>query len=152
MASSGFEFAYNMDGSNKTPKTIDVILGVAQAHKAGDLMLIQADGYADQVAGSIDEVTGVMAQSKAAADITAGTTTAEMYVIARDQVWKCSMDASTSTAVVGYTKTLDTVDTNTIDADDITNGSMTLVDKSQLDTDGNILAYVVFSDTTFGNA
>lgn len=151
MSTAGFEFAYNMDGSNKTPKTIDVILGVAQAHKKGDLMLIQSDGFADQVAGSIDEVTGVMAQDMAAADITAETTTAEMYVIVRNQVWRCSMDAATSTGVVGYTKTIDTVDTNTIDADDITNGSMTLVDKSILDDDGNIEARVVFSDTTFGN-
>ena len=74
-------------------------------------------------------------------------------IITRNQVWRCSMDASTATtAIVGYSKKLDTVDKNTIDADDITNGAMILVDKDSTDDGGNILAYVVFSDTTFGNA
>jgi len=45
-----------------------------------------------------------------------------------------------------------TADKNTIDADDITNGAMTYVTPGDLDSDGNLIMYVVFSDTTFGNA
>lgn len=150
MATRGFEFAYMLDGSNPALVTRDFILGVAAAHKVGDLMLMQSDGYIDQVTGSTTEVTGVMQEAIDAADITAGTTKGKMTIITRDQVWRCSMDASSTTAVVGYTKTLDTTDCNTIDADDLTNGSMILVDTGT-DDDGNVVAYVVFADTTFGN-
>ena len=151
MASRGFEFAYNLDGTQNAPVIRDFTLGAAAAHLVGDLMLIQADGYADAVTGSTTEVTGIMQEALAATAVTAGTTLGKMAIITRNQVWRCSMDASTTTAVKGYTKTQDTVDKNTIDADDITNGAMTLVD-SGTDVDGNVLGYVIFSDTTFGNA
>jgi hypothetical protein len=150
MASRGFEFAYMLDGTNATPVIRDFTLGAAAAHLIGDLMLIQSDGFADAVTGTTTEVTGVMQEALAAADITAGTTKGKMAIITRGQVWRCSMDATTTTAVKGYTKTQDTVDKNTIDADDITNGSMILVDTG-VDDDGNVLGYVVFADTTFGN-
>lgn len=151
MASRGFEFAYMLDGSNATPVIRDFTLGAAAAHKVGDLMLIQSDGYADQVTGTTTEVTGIMQEAIAAADITAGTTKGKMAIITRNQVWRCSMDASTTALVVGYTKKCDTVDCNTLDADDGSNGNAILVDASQLDDEGNVLAYVVFADTTFGN-
>ncbi len=150
MATRGFEFAYMLDGSNATPVIRDFILGAAAAHKVGDLMLMKSDGYVDQVTGTTTEVTGVMQEAVAAADITAGTTKAKMAIITRDQVWRCSMDAASTAAVVGYTKTLDTADCNTVDADDLTNGSMILVD-TDTDDEGNVLAYVVFADTSFGN-
>ena len=151
MSTRGFEFAYMLDGSMATPVIRDFTIGVAAAHKVGDLVLVASDGYVDQVTGTTTEVTGVVMEPVAAASITAGTTKIKVAIITRGQVWRCSMDAATSTGVVGYTKTLDTADCNTIDADDITNGRMALVDKSDLDDDGNVLAYVVFSDTTFGN-
>jgi len=151
MASKGFEFAYMLDGSSAVPVVKEFTLGAAAAHKIGDLMLMQSDGYIDQVTGTTTEVTAIMAETVAAADITAGTTTARAYVITRNQVWKCSMDAATTTGVVGYTKTMDTADCNTIDADDIVNGGMILVDTGT-DEDSNVLGYVVFADTTFGNA
>ena len=152
MASRGFEFVDMLDRSGGTPKTIDLILGVAAAHKVGDLVLMQSDGYVDQVTGSTTEVTGVMQEAVAAADITAGTTKAKVAIITPNQIWRCSCDAATVSAVVGYTKTWDTVDANTIDADDITNGAMIAYKIDDLDDDGNVLAQVVFSDTTFGNA
>jgi|GEM_PF-2159724 len=153
MTTRGFEFAYMLDGSNATPVIRDFTLGVAAAHLVGDLMLVQSDGYIDAVTGTTTEVTCVMQENVPAASITAGTTTGKAAIITRNQVWRCSMDASTAaTALVGYTKLLDTVDKNTVDADDITNGAMILVDKSETDDDGNLIAYVVFSDTTFGNA
>lgn len=151
MASRGFEFDSMLDGSDATPVIRDFTAGAAAAHHIGDLVLMQSDGYVDQVTGTTTEVTGVVQEEMAAASITAGTTKIKLAIITRNQVWRCSMDAATTTAVVGYTKTLDTADCNTIDADDITNGRMIPVDTSELDDDGYVLARVVFSDTTFGN-
>jgi hypothetical protein len=151
MASRGFEFAYMLDGSSATPVIRDFTLGAAAAHLVGDLMLMQSDGYIDAVTGSTTEVTCVMQEAFAAADVTAGTTKGKAAIITRNQVWRCSMDATSTAAVVANTKTIDTVDKNTIDADDVTNGAMILVDTGT-DDDGNVLAYVVFADTSFGNA
>jgi hypothetical protein len=162
MATRGFEFAYMLDGSNATPVVRDFILGAAAAHKVGDLMLIQSDGYADQVTTTTTEVSVVCAEAIAAADVTAGTTAVKCWVITRNQVWRCSTDATTATtALIGYVKQWDTVDANTIDADDINSGAMIVAQgspddgnpyPSELDDDGNVIGYVVFSDTTFGNA
>jgi hypothetical protein len=164
MATRGFEFAYMLDGSNATPVIRDFILGVAADHLIGDLMQVQTDGFIDAVAGSIDEVTCIMQEYVASADVTAGTTIAKAAIITRGQVWRCSTDAtSAATALIGTVKTWDTVDKNTIDADDVTNGSMIVAEgsanadtplayPSELDDDGNVIGYVVFSDTTFGNA
>lgn len=153
MATQGFEFAYMLDGSAGSPVVRDFTLGAAAAHVKGDAMLIQADGFADAVTGSTTEVTGIQQENIAAADVTAGTTTGKIAIVTRNQVWRCSADAATTTAVVGFTKTVDTADKNTIDADDIINGAMTYVSAGDaLDSDGNVIMYVVFSDTTFGNA
>ena len=150
MATRGFEFAYNLDGSSLTPVIRDITLGVAAAHKVGDLMLIQSDGYADQVTSATAEVTGVMMEALAAGAITAGTTKGKMAIITRGQVWRCSMNATSTAFLVGYTKTIDTTDANTISATDSSGGAMILYDTGT-DDEGNVLAYVVFSDTTFGN-
>lgn len=152
MSTRGFEFAYMLDGSNATPVIRDFILGVQAAHLRGDLMLMQSDGFIDAVTGTTTEVTCIIQEPVASADITAETTVAKAAIITRNQVWRCSMDATTTAAVIAYTKKVDTVDKNTIDADDTTNGAMILVDASELDDEGNVLAYVVFSDTSFGNA
>jgi len=148
MASRGFEFAYMLDGSNATPVIRDLTLGQSTAYVVGDIVLIQSDGYADKLTGSIDEVTGVMMESVSSP--TADTTAAKVAIVTRNQVWRCSTDATTCAAVVGYTKTVDVADQNTIDADDLTNGSLIKVDAGT-DDDGNVLLYVVFADTTFGD-
>lgn len=151
MATAGFEFAYNLDGTNAPPVIRDFTLGVAAAHKKGDAMKIQADGYIDQVAGSIDEITCIMQETVAAADITAGTTTAKAAIVTSNQVWRCSSDAATAaTALPWAIKTLDTVDANTIDADDVTNGSMMPVEWGDLDSAGNLIIYVCFVEPTVG--
>lgn len=147
MATRGFEFAYNLDGSNHTPLIKDMPVNGTGAFSAGDLVVL-ASGELNRVTGSTAEVTAVMQESR-----TSGADGALMKaaIITPSQVWKCSMDASSTSAVLGNTKTIDTVDHNTIDADDLVNGSMIFFD-SGTDNDGNVLAYVVFSDTTFGNA
>lgn len=162
MATRGFEFAYMLDGSLATPVDRDFVLGAAADHLVGDLMLVQADGYIDAVTGSTTEVTCVMKEAVDAADITAGTTVAKAEIITRNQVWRCSADAATAaTALMGTVKTLDTVDKNTIDADDVSNGGMIVVEgyplpgfptAQDLDDDGNVILYVCFADTSFGNA
>jgi hypothetical protein len=150
MATRGFEFAFMLDGSNATPVIRDFILSTAAAHKVGDLMTIASDGDLTQAAAGDDEITAVCMEAVAAAAITAGTTKAKMAIVTRNQVWRCSMDAATTALVAGYTKTVDIVDCNTIDADG-SGAKAILFDASGLDDDGNALAYVVFSDTTFGN-
>jgi len=150
MASRGFEFAYMLDGSGGTPVIRDFILSTAAAHVSGDLMVPESDGDISAAVATDGEVTCVMQESVAAADITAGTTKAKAAIITRNQVWRCSMDAATTALVVGYTKTVDIVDANTIDADG-SSGNGILVDASTLDDEGNVMAHVVFSDTTFGN-
>jgi hypothetical protein len=149
MASRGFEFAYALDGSNMPPITRDFTVGESTAYKIGDIVLMQSDGYVDKLTGSVGEITGVVMESASAPSKSSDAI--KVAIASRDQVWRCSMDASSTAAVVGNTKTLDVADANTIDADDVTNGSLILVDTGT-DGDGNVLAYVVFSDTTFGNA
>jgi len=151
MASRGFEFAYMLDGSPGTPLIRDFVLGAAAAHKKGDLMIVESDGYINAATASFSEVTCIMAEALAAADVTAGTTSGKAAIITRNQVWRCSMDASTTALLVAYTKTGDIVDANTIDADG-SSGTMCILDVSGLDEDGNVLAYVVFQDTSFGTA
>lgn len=150
MATRGFEFAYMLDGSNATPVIRDFTLGAAALHRVGDLVLMQSDGYVDQVTTPTAEVTGIMQERVAQAAITAGTTRAKVAIVTRNQVWRCSMDATSTAFIPGYTKTIDTVDCNTVSASDSSGGAMTLVDTG-VDDDGNVLAYVVFLDTTFGN-
>ena len=151
MASRGFEFAYMIDGSPGVPLVRDFILSAAAAHKIGDLMVIETDGDLTQAAATATEVTGVCQEAVAAAAITAGTTKAKMAVITRNQVWRCSMDDAHTTWVVGYTKAGDIIDCNTLDHDNVDHGPCCLVD-TDVDNDGNVLAYVCFLDTTFGNA
>ena len=154
MATRGFEWAYNLDGTKGGPVIRDFILSTATAHKIGDLMTIESDGDISAAAATDSEFTCVMQEAVAAADITAGTTTAKAAIVNSNQVWRCSTDASTAaTALVGTIKTWDLVDANTIDADEVAAGYMTIVETpSQLDDDGNVIGYVCFTDTTFGNA
>ena len=152
MATRGFEFDSMLDGSNATPVIRDFILGSAAAHLVGDLMLMASDGYIDAVTSTTSEVTCIMQEPVASGDVSAGTTTAKAAILTPAQVWRCSMDASSTSYVIGYTKTIDTADKNTIAAADSSGGAMTLVDASELDDEGNVLGYVVFSNTTFANA
>lgn len=149
MASRGFEFAYMLDGTEVAPVVRDLTLGETTAYKVGDIVGMQSDGYVDKLTASIGEVTGVMMES--ASSPSAGVTKAKVAILTRNQVWRCSMDATSCSGVVAYTKTIDVADQNTIDASDITNGSLILVDTGT-DDEGNVLGYVVFSDTSFGNA
>lgn len=149
MASRGFEFAYMLDGSNATPVIRDFAMGETTAYAVGDVVAMQSDGYVDKLTGSVGEVTGIMMEAVTPAS--AGVTSAKVAIVTQHQVWRCSTDATACTAVTGYTKTVDLADQNTIDASDITNGSLIKVD-ADTDDDGNVLLYVAFADCTFTNA
>jgi hypothetical protein len=151
MSSRGFEFVGMLDGSSATPCIRSMVLGQASAHHIGDLMIQASDGYLDLVTTSTGEVTCVCQEEIAAADISAGTTTAKVAMITSNQIWRCSMDSATCTIVVGYAKTVDTADANTLDADGSSGGAI-LLSRDKTDDDGYVLAEVVFPDTTFGNA
>ncbi len=148
MATRGFEFAYMLDRSGATPVIRDFTLGEASAHLHGDAMTMESDGNLDLLDAGDDEVLGIMQESvtPAAVDVTK----AKVAIVTRNQVWRCSMGAATTALVRGYTKTADVSDQNTIDAAG-SSAKMIIVDVSELDEDGNVLAYVIFGDTTFGN-
>lgn len=150
MSTLGFEFAYMIDGGTHGPLIQDFAMAAdASGYVKGDLCVVDSNGRMAQQTGTFDEVSVIVMETET--DAVSNDDELKCAIITPNQVWRCSMDATSTTAKVGYTKTLDIVDENTIDADDITNGQMTLL-KTGTDDDGNVLAYVTFSDTTWGNA
>ena len=148
MATRGFEFAYMIDGSNATPVIRDFAVDGTGAYAVGDLTLVNSDGQLARVTGSTTEVTAVIQEAR-----TSGTDGAllKAAIITHTQVWRCSMNATSTLAQKFYNKLIDTVDHNTIDAGDLTNGRMMLVD-TDTDDEGNVLAYVTFRVPSAGNA
>lgn len=150
MATRGFEFAYMLDGGNATPVIRDwEMVADSAGYEQGDLLVINSSGRADKAAAAATEVLGVVMEREP--DAVSNDDTLKIAIITRNQVWRCSTDASSVSGVKGYTKTQNIVDENTIDADVITNGAMCVVENTDTDDDSNILMYVNFVDTTFGN-
>lgn len=150
MATLGFEFAGSLDRSGVTPTIHDLPVDGTGAYAVGDLVLLDSTGECAAVTSTMAEVTGIIQEERAASGAADGDVV-KVAIITRNQIWRCSMDDTSTSAVVGYTKTCDVADANTLDADDISNGSATLW-KTDTDDDGNVLAYVLFMNTTFGNA
>jgi hypothetical protein len=146
MSTRGFEFAFCLDGSGKTPFITDLPVDGAGAYAVGDLCLMNSSGQLAKVTTSTGEVSAVIQEARASGS---DGDKLKAAIITKEQVWRCSMDAASTSHVAGYTKTADTVDANTVDANGT--GSLTIWDVSGLDDDGNVLAYVVFPDTTWGN-
>ena len=67
MATSGFEFAYSLDGSNATPVIRDLPVHGTGAYAIGDLVVVNgsADGEVQRVTSTTAEVTGVMQEARA---------------------------------------------------------------------------------------
>lgn len=148
MATRGFEFSGNINGQNSPPVIRDLPVDGTGAYAKGDLVLLNSDGQCAAVTNTAAELTGVIAEARSSGS---DGDELKVFIFTPTQIWKCSMDATSTAAVVGYTKTCDVADANTLDADDITNGSFILWDTGT-DDEGNVLAYVIPSDTTFGNA
>ena len=149
MATRGFEFGWMIDGSNASPVIRDWPLAAVQDVNIGDALTVDSSGYGTAVGTATTEVLGIAMEDTGGAVATAGTNY-KVAIAVREQVWKCSMDAATTSSKVG-SKVQQFADANTIDANGVTDGAMTIVDVASLDDDGNVLAYVVFNDTTFGN-
>ena len=150
MATIGFEFAGSLDRTVQTPTIRTLPVDGTGAYLKGDIVKVNSDGQCALASSSIDEVTGVIQEPRPALGAADGDEV-EIAIVTPNQIWKCSMDATTTAAVFAYDKTIDVADANTIDADDTTNGSLALW-KTGTDDEGNVLAYVIFTDTSFGNA
>ena len=145
MASMGFEFAYMIDGSNATPMIRDWDMAADTAgYKQGDLLVIDTAGRADKAAATATKAFAICQETETST-VSAGDDL-KVAFLTRGQCWKCSMDATTTALVKVYNTDVDVVDENTVDADGGTTGCMMLLDTAT-DDDGNVLAYVVFSNT-----
>jgi len=151
MATRGFEFAYMIDGTNASPVIMDWPLAAHQDVNPGDALTIDSAGRGTVVGTATTEVFAVAQEDTGGAVATAGTNY-KVAIVTRNQVWRCSMDASSTAVKIGYEKALQFADANTIDADGTTSGAMTPFEVTDTDDEANIKAYVVFNDTTFGNA
>lgn len=149
MATRGFEFAYMLDGSNARPVVRNFAVDGTGAYAVGDLTLTNSSGQLASVTNTAAECTAIIQEARASGS---DGDLLKAAIITRNQVWRCSMDASSASAVAGgYTKKQDVANDHCLDADDVTNGSLIVVETST-DDEGNVLGFVVFSDTTFGNA
>src|SRR5438046_213620 len=89
-----FQFAYNVGGVNSNPPVpVQWPLGGTLAYNVGDLLTLDTTtGYMGTVgAGNPGTVSGVSAGSRASG--TAGQP-GTVYLITKDQVWKCITDAT----------------------------------------------------------
>ncbi len=143
----GFEFAYSLDPGNLVPVIRDMPVNGTGAYAKGDLLVVGSNGYLAKAAAGVSEVTAVCQEARSSG--TSGDKL-KVAIIRPGQVWKCSADAASSAGVGnGYTKTINIVDENTIDATPATGGSLILVDATELDDAGNVICYVTFDNTTF---
>ena len=147
----GFEFAFNMDGSNNPPIARDFAWAGGAAYKVGDLFYFETtNGYASVCPGTAGTFALVLAEPTLAAD--AAATLRKFYVIQPGQVWRCSGDATTTTAKVGNKGCIN-LDENTMDSSETTGGSVTLIGTaSAVDTDGKTVALVTFAASTLQTA
>lgn len=143
----GFEFAYALDGGNQVPVIRDMPVNGTGAYAKGDLLVVGSNSYLAKAAAGVSEVTAVCMEARSSGS---SGDKLKCAIIRKGQVWKCSADGASSAGVGnGYTKTINIVDENTIDATPATGGSLVLVDASELDDAGNVICYVTFSNTTF---
>ena len=72
----------------------------------------------------------------------------KVALLTRNQVWRCSADATAVTNwVAGYTRAGTLVDHDTIDASGHTGGCMILIETGTIAGDTNLVYYVTFNAT-----
>jgi len=151
MATNGFEFVGWIDGRECGPRILDWDMTADTAgYLKGDLLVIDSAGRMDKSVAGSAEVSAVCMES-----ITTAVTADDhlkVAIVTKGQIWRCSADAAACAAVEGYTKVVNLVDENTIDAAPVTGGQMICwkVDTTEDTTYATV--YVTFSDTTFENA
>lgn len=140
----GFEFAYNLDGSNNTPTVRQLPMAGSTAFKRGDLV-VYSSGVLVKAAAGAAAFTGVMDE-----DVPATATAGDLYqvqILQPGQVWRCSSDAATQAGDLGV-KTVNIVDENTIDGTPATGSYLVLVEKGPVDSAGKAITYVSFQAST----
>lgn len=143
MASRGFEFAYMLDGRNSTPVIRDWEMAAdASGYVKGDALVVDSLGRADKATSSTTAVAFVCQETETAS--VAADALLKVAFVLPSQVWKCSMDATTTAIKKVFTKTVQLVDENTVDANGTSSGCMALIDVSKADDEGNVFAYVNF--------
>lgn len=147
----GFEFAFNLDGSDNPPVARDFAWAGGAAYAVGDLFYFETtNGYATVCPGTAGTFALVLAEPTLAAD--AAATKRKFYVIQPGQVWRCSGDAATTTPVVGN-KTTVNLDQNTMDSSGTAGGGITHIGTaSAVDTNGMTVALVTFAGTVLQTA
>jgi len=148
MATRGFEFAEYIDGSTGSPVIRDwPMVADTAGYSKGDLLILDATGRADKAGTSTDSVVFAVCQETDTGSV-AVDTQMKVALLTRNQVWRCSTNASAITNwVKGYTKAGTIVDHNTIDASGHTGGCMILVGTGTIAGDTTVVAYVCFNAT-----
>jgi len=148
MSTRGFEFAYYIDGSEGSPVIRDwPVVADTAGYKKGDLLVLTASGKADKAATSTDSVVFAVCQETNTASVSSSTNF-KVAILTRNQVWRCSTDASAITNwVKGYTRAGTVVDHDTIDASGNTGGCMIMIETGTIAGDTNKVAYVSFNAT-----
>ena len=123
MATKALSSPIMLDGSNATPVIRDLPVHGTGAYAIGDLVRRQRFGGWRSGARDEHDRRGDWRDAGSAGAPGRDAACMKVAIITREQVWRCSMDAATTAFVVGYTKTIDTVDHNTISATDSTGGS-----------------------------
>jgi hypothetical protein len=146
MATRGFEFAYSLD--HVTPMILDwPMVADAAGYKCGDALVCDSNGRADKVATNTAQVFAICQETSDGA--VSDDDLLKVAIVTPTQVWKCSMDAASTSIVKVYTKTIQFADENTVDANGTTGGGMQLFDTG-VDDEGNVKAYVAFVNTDVG--
>jgi len=151
MATNGFEFVGWIDGRESGPRILDWdMVADASGYAKGDALIIDSAGRMDKVAANQDEVSAICMETQTTA--VSNDDHLKVAIVTKGQIWRCSADAAACAALEGYTKTLNFVDENTIDATPTTGGAMICwkVDTSEDTTYATV--YVTFADTTWENA
>jgi len=151
MATNGFEFVGWIDGRQDGPRILDFDMTAdAAGYLKGDLLIIDSAGRMDKAAAGFGEISAVCMESTTAA--VSADDHLKVAIIVKGQIWRCSADAAACAAVEGYTKTLNVVDENTIDATPTTGGPMICWKVDVLEDTSYATVYVTFTDTTWENA
>jgi len=148
MSTRGFEFAYYIDGSTGSPVIRDwPMVADTAGYVKGDLLVLTAtSGMADKAGTTPTIVFGVCQETDTGS--VAASTEMKVAIVTRNQVWRCSTDASAITNwVTGVTRAGTVVDENTIDASGHTGGSLIMIDTGTIAGDTNVVAYVCFNAT-----
>lgn len=148
MPTQGFEFAWNMDGTNRVPAAIPMPINGTTAIKKGDALVVNSAGKLIPIVAGVTEVTAIALQDRPAAGAVDGDIIS-VSLVRKEYQYRCSANAASTSGVNnGFNKTMDVTDQRTVKVSATTGGTLILWNKDTLDEAGNIKAYVSFSNTT----